>query len=321
MAATLTLDRAEQSARQQLSALVACIGGFIALALGAWLAMPLSPVSQERYLAAAQDHVAMLADSKGEKGRIVLLGGSGTAFSISSEDLTRDLGRPVYNGGIQATIGLRNLIDLYRPHLDPQNDTIVLLPEPEMLALDARYSQTWCDVLFLSKDVSGLVQRPRCVPQVMLRTWQDARHHASGARDVDPVYRRSGFNARGDLTSHLGYDKPAPDFSEYTLPDASPAQIENIVDYARQQLAAEGFTMIYIPAAMPRRACTASREALDAMAKRLERLNTGERSAHELSQSCLPHDLFFDGAGHLNREGRSIWTQRVRAALAQSLPS
>ncbi|MDY7096641.1 MAG: hypothetical protein SXU28_00740 [Pseudomonadota bacterium] len=308
-------------ARARVLALVAFAFGLVALGLGAWLLMPLSPVSTERYLAAAEDHVEMLRRSKGEKKRIVLLGGSGTAFSISAESLTQTLDRPVYNGGIQAGIGLRNLIDLYRPELDPQNDLIVLLPEPEMLAADTLHSQTWCDVLFLRKDIGRLAKRPRCVPNVMWRTWQELEHHAKATQNTDSVYRRSGFNARGDLVAHLSIESEAPDFSEYKLPTVSAQQLSTVTDHVRASLANDGFELLYVPAAMPQKGCDASRSPLAVLASELSASTSGakERRTIDTAPYCLSDDLFFDGAGHLNAKGRAIHTANVAEAIRRHL--
>ena len=187
--------------RSAKRALVALAGAFALLNAGLitlWQMIPLTPVSAGRYLAAVDDHLAMLERSKGQEGRVVLIGGSGAAFSVSAETLGEALDRLVYNGGIQAGIGFRNLMDLYAPHLDPDNDLIVLVPELELLAEDERYSAIWCDVVYLRKDLVRLIGQPRCVPHVIHRTYQEVRHHLTGNTAVDEVYRRSGFNATAD---------------------------------------------------------------------------------------------------------------------------
>ena len=299
-------------------ALLALAGVFALLnvaLIALWQAIPLTPLSTGRYLAAVDDHLAMLERSKGQEGRIVLIGGSGAAFSISGEALGKELGRPVYNGGIQAGIGFRNLMDLYAPHLDPENDLIVLLPELELLAEDERYSAIWCDVVYLRKDIGGLINQPRCVPHVIHRTYQEVRHHMTGNTAVDEVYRRSGFNAVGDLTSHLDIDRPSPDFSEYQLPDITPEELERFETYVNDRLVARGFDVLYVPAAMPKPACRW--RDVDAIAAQLSALSTIDSVQHDLSDFCLPAQLFFDGAGHLGREGRKVQTRNVRDALAK----
>ncbi|MDJ0978404.1 MAG: hypothetical protein QNI87_07695 [Erythrobacter sp.] len=321
MPSSISSSEASHNARSRarLIALIAAFVGLVVLGLAVWLAMPLSPVSDGRYLAAAQDKVAMLKASKGEKDRVVLIGGSGAAFSISAETLTHQLGRPVYNGGLQAGVGLRNLVDLYAPHLDPENDLIVLLPEPEMLASDARYSQTWCDVIFLRKALSALLARPRCVPNILWRTWQEGQHHMTGEATIDPVYRRLGFNARGDLTSHLGVERPAPDFSAYDHPDIDPEDLRVITDHVRGALSGQGLELLYVPAAMPAAGCERSPERIAAMARELARLTNADAPVPDTAPFCLPPPLFFDGAGHLNARGRAIQTDNVARAIARYL--
>jgi len=315
--------RTQVAGHKRLAALVACVLGIIALWLAAWIAMPLSPVSSQRYLAAVEDKVAMLAETKGEEDRIVLIAGSGAAFSISARQIGETLDRPVYNGGLQAGVGLRNLVDLYAPHLDPDKDLVVLLPEPEMLASDALYSQTWCDVLFLTKDVGGLARRLRCVPNVLWRTWQEGQHHINGTNTVDPVYRRSGFNARGDLTSHLGMERPVPDLSDYHHPDIPGEMLRTITSHVRQTLNARGIETLYVPAAMPLAGCEKSPEQVATMARELATLTArgAQRDAvgPDLAPFCLPPEMFFDGAGHLNGRGRVVQTANVARAISRHL--
>ncbi|MEM9500353.1 MAG: hypothetical protein AAF941_00775 [Pseudomonadota bacterium] len=306
-------------AKRSLAALLAVFVALNLIGLSLWQAMPLSKVSEQRYLAAAKDHVEMLRESKGEEGRIILIGGSGAAFSISAERLSEELERPVYNGGIQAGIGFRNLMDMYADHLDPEKDLIVLLPEPELLAGEARYSQVWCDVVFLGKDTERLLGQPRCLPNILHRTYQDVRHHMAGTDTVDPVYRRSGFNAVGDLTSHLEIDRSAPDFSAYDLPNLSGGQLTLFSDYARTQLAERGIDLLYIPAAMPKAACRRSPDRIATMIAELEKLTTDGPVPAEMEDFCLAPNLFFDGAGHLNKGGRELQTANVRKQLAAFL--
>ena len=261
----------------------------------------------------------MLEASKGEEGRVILIGGSGVAFSISAEELTRDLGRPVYNGGIQATIGYRNLIDLYAPYLDPDNDTIVLVPEPELIAGDARYSQTWCDVIYLRKAVGDLVRQPRCLPNIVHRTYQEVRHHMTGAQDVDPIYRRSGFNARGDMTAHLAVERPTVDFRTYSVPELDEAAVSRFEDTVGRAFTERGLAVLYVPSAVPQKACDTEPERLRALIDRLAQLSTVEVPTYDFETYCFAHDLFFDGAGHLNRRGRLIQTENVRRAISYTV--
>ncbi|QUL37342.1 hypothetical protein [Erythrobacter sp. JK5] len=305
------------AAKRALFALAGAFALLNAAALVLWQAIPLTPVSTGRYLAAVDDHLAMLERSKGQEGRVILIGGSGAAFSISAEALGEELGRPVFNGGIQAGIGFRNLMDLYAPHLDPENDLIVLLPELELLAEDARYSATWCDVVYLRKDLKRLIGQPRCLPNVIHRTYEEVRYHLTGNTSVDAVYRRSGFNAVGDLTSHLAIDRPPPDFGEYRLPDITPQELDRFETYVKDELIGRGFDVLYVPAAMPEPACR-WRE-VDAIAAQLSALSTVDAAPPELARFCLPAELFFDGAGHLNREGRVIQTANVRSVLEQAV--
>ncbi|MXP10909.1 hypothetical protein [Pseudoblastomonas halimionae] len=288
-----------------------------ALALVAWQAIPFSQVSEERYLAAAADHIAMLQGSKGQPGRVVLLGGSGVAFSISAEQLGETLGRPVYNGGIQASIGFRNLTDLYLPHLDPEKDTIVIVPELQLIDLDERYTSTYCDVVFLLKRVDLLANRPRCVPQIIHRTWSEIRYHAQGIEASNPIYRRSGFNEVGDLTSHLTVDHAAPDLRESALTPITKERLARFEAYVRNTLIAQGFDVVVIPAAVPEAICDRDSSHFQKILDRLDRLNGPRALKPDGRDFCLAETLFFDGAIHLDAGGRKIQTASVRRYLGR----
>ncbi len=301
--------------------MLALAAAFVALNafwLVVWQVIPFTPVSESRYLAAVSDKIDMLRAHKGEHGRVVVLGGSGAAFSISAQDLGRELDRPVFNGGLQASIGLRNLIDLYAPVLDPRRDLIVLVPELETLALDERYTQSWCDVIYLRRALGDLARRPLCLPQIVERSWQEVRVHITGEQVVDPIYRRSGFNAVGDLTSHLSVDRPAPDLSHYALPEVTEQKLAQFEDYINEKLIARGFAVLFVPAAMPAPACARTPEKPQALIDRLSRLSTVHAPRYRLDDFCLPAAMFFDGAAHLGRSGRARQTANVRAALALS---
>ncbi len=159
-----------------------------------------------------------------------------------------------------------------------------------------------------------LVRQPRCVPNILWRTWEEANHHFTGAREDDPVYRRSGFNAVGDLTSHLTINRPVPDLSGYTVPEIPPEKLDRFSAYVRETLIDRGFEVAYIPAAMPQAACR--NRAVESYVSNSSSLTTIDLPDPAIERFCLPNEMFFDGSEHLNRKGRRIQTESVRAMLA-----
>ncbi len=310
-----TSSSEDRRAARRLGALAAAFLAINAFILAVWQLVPFTSISEERYLATIEDHLLMLERSKGQPGRVVVLGGSDVAFSISAETLASGLDRPVYNGGIQASMGFRNLMDLYLPHLDPERDLIVLSVEPYLLIGDSRHSQSWCDVIYLRRDLAGLLARPRCVPQIVDRTFSEVRYHVQTPPAVDPVYRRSGFNAVGDQTAHLQLEWPPPDLTGHSYAGLTDTMVTRFERYVGRELRDRGFAIAYMPSFMPERTCKAERQRLEALVERLSRLSTRPAPHYSLEQSCLPEEMFLDGAGHLNARGRLVATRRARDAI------
>lgn len=311
-----TSDSEERAAKCNLGALALVFLAINVAALAVWLLLPPSQVSKERYLATINDHIAMLRTTKGEPGRIVILGGSGVAFSISAEALSKKLDRPVYNGGIQASIGLRNMTDTYLPHLDPANDLIVIVPELELINGDRLFSRTYCDALFLMERADLLAGRPRCIPAVIHRTWQEARNFLNDSKVSDPVYQRSGFNSRGDMVAHLSVEKPVPDLSDYEIPLLREERFRTVERYIDETLTGQGFDVIVLPAALPDSACRRDGADVRASFARISSMNRGRLPPQDIRKYCLAEQLFYDGPGHLNGRGRALQTENVREQLA-----
>ena len=78
-------------------------------------------------LVEAKEHAA--ANIEGP--RLIVLGGSGTLYSLRARDLSRELGIPVLNAGLHAGLGRRYILDMGRRLARP-GDTIVLSLEYEL---------------------------------------------------------------------------------------------------------------------------------------------------------------------------------------------
>jgi hypothetical protein len=309
-------------ARAGLRPLLAFAAAFVAFAVAVaalHFAMPLSRTSSDRYLMGVFDRQAMLAASKGTR-RIVLVGGSGMGLSVSAEDLSRDLGRTVINTGVQAGIGYRNQWTLIAPHLDPAHDTIVLSPELSMLTADQFAPMPWCDVVFLSKQAGLLVRNPQCMPLVMQRMYEELRYRTLGEPPPESgVYRRSAFNASGDVVSHLGLAHATPDFSGDDLPArTSSSDIEGYRDFVRRKISRTGFATVALAPVVPSSVCRRYPDHVERIAQSVADLTTVPRirAAGLVEDACFDDAYFFDGADHLDAAGRTVKTALFRKRLA-----
>ncbi len=61
--------------------------------------------------------------------KVVVIGGSATAFAIDSDLIEKETGLPVVNFGLYAAIGFKPMLDLALPHINA-GDIVILLPEP-----------------------------------------------------------------------------------------------------------------------------------------------------------------------------------------------
>jgi hypothetical protein len=125
------------------------------------------------------------------------------------------------------------------------------------------------------------------------------------------------------VTAHLGLDRPSPDLSNYRFPEFAGGEIERFSAYVREELSGRGFAVLYVPAAIPRNACERSPAEVEAFVTAMDDLTTGggmiSDFATEMASFCLASDLFFDGAGHLDADGRALHTGNVAGNIERFL--
>ena len=151
----------------------------LSVGLTVWVQSPKSDFFNQHYLFGLWDIRAALADNDAGD-RIVLLGGSSIGFSVSAEELTRNLGVRVINTGIHAAIGYENIWYLIEDLLDPARDTVVVSPEYDMIPLGNAYSTEFCVVVFLSQEPQRLAAAPECVVYVASNALMDVIYWAYG---------------------------------------------------------------------------------------------------------------------------------------------
>ncbi len=158
---------------------------------------------RDSYMYVILDKHAALARTQGRK--MVLVGGSNIAFGVDSGLLEERLGQPVLNGGLTVEMGIKFMLRDIEPALAP-GDTVLLMPEYAAFFGDMPDGGRTLAYTLASIYPRGLARldvgqffhllgfAPRIV-RYMLRP-RDGR--------AEEVYLRSGFDARGDMTAHLG---------------------------------------------------------------------------------------------------------------------
>lgn len=67
--------------------------------------------------------------------RVLIVGGSGVHFSVDAVQMEADLGRPVFNAGLHAGLGLNAILASVSDEIAP-GDVVVLIPEYDLLEND-----------------------------------------------------------------------------------------------------------------------------------------------------------------------------------------
>jgi len=273
---------------------------------------PLSIRSQDNYLGTVLDMREKLKNTQNGKPRVLLVGGSSLGFSVSAKNLSVDLGLPVYNLGVNAGFGYRNIWESYREFTDPKNDLIVLSPTYSMFLRGSWYSPQQCDVVFLSKSPMWLVKHPECIPVTVWRTFQDNKPSYNVPLNKDAIYRRSGHNQFGDVVTHLGKKNRKVDYElARDFLKVEPWQVQQYIDFIQEEIIKTGYSVVVVPNLIPEQSCGEDTDVLRRIFVQLAELNNQSGGDIRWPQPvfCIPDTMFFNTAYHVNDAGRNIKTE------------
>jgi len=281
-----------------------------------WTQFPKSDIFNQDFLFGIWDIRADLAEY-GAGERIVLLGGSSIGFSVSAEDLTRNLGVRTFNVGVHAGIGYENMWSLFKDVLDPDRDTIVISPEYGLITRGNSYSSLFCGVIFFSQDLRRLVTAPECVSFVLTRSLKDVINFWIGKRHDRDIYFRDAFNEYGDIVSHLGLESRTFDLKRALKSRPSVAELNTYETLMTRSLRDAGFVVVYVPTVVPRLSCVKNEAYIMNMQTRLAAAFNSE-AAFRLDDLCYNSTLFFDTPYHMTAQGRQMKTSLFQSAIEAS---
>ncbi len=153
----------------------------------------------DSYYAALQGKYDRISSLTGPK--VVVIGGSATAFAIDSELIEKETGLPVVNFGLYAAIGTKPMLDLALPFIN-QDDIVILLPEPS--------SQTYSSYIGYEYLLYAMEGRPEMAFTLGINYAKYFLHNypayiknadktlASTAGNTT-IYASSSFNEKGDI--------------------------------------------------------------------------------------------------------------------------
>ncbi len=176
--------------------------------------LKLMPPKEDNYMYALKDKHTRLASLKGPK--LIIVGGSNTAFGVDSELLEKELQMPVVNMGIHVGLRLEYMLNEVKPAIG-EGDLVVLLPEYTHLYynVDAGFTKAFYRANEVFPEAMNYIQAKK-IPNALLQTYTDLLQTKlkvllipTGAEQSKhvirnkKVYRRQSFNKQGDMVAHL----------------------------------------------------------------------------------------------------------------------
>lgn len=274
-----------------------------------WVLIPNHP---DAYQAATVDKIRLAAETGSPK--VLLVGGSNLAFSIDSGQMEDSLGLPVVNMGLSKATGLRYLLEESRPYVGV-GDLVILVPEYELF-YDLYYGSESLVVLLQHhpsriRDVTSFGEVRTILSNFMLMMQMKFSGYMRKGHVDDPVYRRSGFDRRGDLTTHLDleeiYERRSM-FNDEKVPFQRDA-ITVLNAFFRHASECGATVVLTYPSLYE--------DVFSEHVDRLTDLDARLRGALEFPVVSRPEDYTFpleqlyDTSYHLRREGRRIRTERL----------
>ncbi len=279
------------------------------------------PNNEDAYQAATPDKLAMAAATPSPK--IMLIGGSNLAFSVDSELMEEKLGMPVVNMGLAKATGFRYLLAESKPYVD-KGDLVVIAPEYELFYDLFDGSESLVIMLQHTpsqfRRITSLAEVRTIMKYFALMMQMKVGGYLRKGLVDDPVYRRSGLNDHGDLTTHLDLEEQ---FEPRELfPEGEPFQevAIGVLNAFAADLAEEGAAAVLSYPSLYDAYLERYRGKIDSLDTRLR----AELSLPVISDPddyAFPREMLFDTPYHLRREGRVLRTiqliEDVRAYLEQ----
>ncbi len=251
------------------------------------------------------------------KPKLILAGGSNVAFGFNSKDINNEFQIPIVNLGLHAGLGLDFILDELKIIAKPK-DIIIISPEYFLnIEGNYRFKKYVCDFYpeaknFIETDI---------VNEVTVRI-ENSRNIYKKLLNIDPVntqsevYTRNGFNAYGDLISHINKK------SREKLKDRSylkKHKWEGIVylNKLQEYCNSKNITMLFSYPPYPKSEYIKNSSAIKSYNKQLQSsLNIELLSNPE--EFVFQDHFFFDTIYHLNGNGRELRTQKTISLLTKN---
>jgi hypothetical protein len=270
------------------------------------------PIGQH-YIAASIDKQRLLAQQ--ESPRIVFVGGSNLAFGLDSVAVANETSFKPVNMGLHVELGLDFILHEAKSGLR-NGDVVVLSPEYELFGVD--YSGGG-EILYTAVEQHMANLQHFSSPSVLRITDNgflllsqildyDYRCLTKGKLGYDPtdpknVYRRSAFNAYGDVIAHYGMPRkefPFPKLDSKVNSRTIKRTISRLLDF-QQWCQQNGIRVVFTFPTVPEQYMQQNRSSVMAIKDAVQSLAIPVLSTPE--EMTFPLDDFFDTPYHLTETG------------------
>ena len=270
---------------------------------------------EKTFLGALRDKYDRLCDI--EEPKIVIIGGSSTAFGLDSAMIEEHTGMPVVNFGLYASLGTKAMIDLARGQIG-EGDIVVLAPEmdPQTLSLYFNEESMWQAMDGAAgmlpaldfDDMGAMVGGVWDFAAAKFAFWRDGN-----APDPAGVYNRANLNEYGDISYERPHNVMALGYDPNTVIDLVPAAanaafLEYVNDFTDQcrQRGAE----VYFSFSPMNRSALAEGTTEDSVYAFYLHLAENLRCEiiSDIRDCIMDWEYFYDTNFHLNEAGVTVHT-------------
>lgn len=262
-----------------------------------------------------------------EDQKIVVIGGSSTAFGLDSELLSEYMGMPVVNFGLYATLGTKVMLDLSEDAIG-EGDIVVIAPETDAQTLSLYFNaETVWQALdsnasmlkHISSDNAGDL-----VGAFFGYASKKFGYLLSTAPDPDGVYNHASFNEYGDIVYErpsnimaIGYDpNMTVDFSTEMFDESFIDYLNLFIEKARKKGAD-----VYYSFPPINESCVASGVTEDTLFEYYDFIcrNINCDVISNINDYIMDENYFYDSNFHLNDSGVTVRTATLITDLYNAL--
>jgi hypothetical protein len=254
--------------------------------------------------------------------RIILIGGSGVAYSIDSEQITAATGREVVNMGVFAQFGLRYMLEEVQSDIRA-DDVVVVIPEYSHFYYLFNGWRGWNELIFVyPKALTYLnsTQQLKAIGRAFPRFYR--QKVKTLGKNLLTKFKTGGqdnvaYNQYGDYVAHLD-SKEVFDLTEnglfHAFIDMANLKLNRsvvpVLNNFQQKMTDKGATVYFSYPTIPELQFSNSKKIIEQVVEDLDKKANFERLNRPVEE-VQPLDDFYDTVYHLKKDGRTRRTQRL----------